>query len=79
VSCRLPDGRDDPSKSSELLELYALQCRISALSNNTLKLQALYEKTKNLNAAVKDPKSVSVIKEYVCGTRFSNGVCIYVA
>jgi COP9 signalosome complex subunit 2 len=62
-SCRHPDGRDELSKGAELLEIYALESRISSATKDSVKLQALYEKTKNLNAAVKDPRSLSVIRE----------------
>lgn len=62
-SCRTADGRDDLSKGAELLEIYAMQVKTSMSTHNSVKLKALYEKTKDLTAAVKDPKSQSVIRE----------------
>jgi len=62
--CKLPDGRDDAkAKGSELIEIYALELKIAAITKNALRLRELYEKTKNLTAAVKNPKSQSIIKE----------------
>jgi COP9 signalosome complex subunit 2 len=62
--CRLQDGRDDQkSKGSELIEIYALRLKIAAKTKDMLKTKELYEKTKDLTAAVKNPKSQSIIKE----------------
>jgi len=62
--CRLSDGRDDQkSKGSELIEIYALRLKIAAQTKDMLKTKELYEKTKDLTAAVKNPKSQSIIKE----------------
>lgn len=61
-SCQ-KDGKDDLNKGAELLEIYALDSRMSVSSNDTQRLKELYGKTKDLQAAVKDPKSQSVIKE----------------
>eukprot|EP01006_Ploeotia_vitrea_P024941 TRINITY_DN57745_c0_g1_i2.p1 TRINITY_DN57745_c0_g1~~TRINITY_DN57745_c0_g1_i2.p1 ORF type:complete len:307 (+),score=174.79 TRINITY_DN57745_c0_g1_i2:725-1645(+) len=62
-SCQTPDGEDDLSKGAELLEIYALAVQISVATKNELAMASLYEKTKNLTAAVKDPRSQSVIRE----------------
>jgi len=63
-SCQTSDGMDDKkSKGSELLEIYALELRMSAATGDQVKLKELFEKTKDLIVAVKDPRSQSVIKE----------------
>jgi len=63
-SCQNPDGSDDKKdKGSELLEIYALEVKMSMASHNALKQKELYDKTKDLTAAVKDPRSQSIIRE----------------
>jgi len=63
-SCQTPDGNDDKKeKGSELLEIYALEVKMSMAQHNSLKQKELYEKTKDLTAAVKDPRSQSIIRE----------------
>jgi COP9 signalosome complex subunit 2 len=54
---------DDRKKGSELLEIYALEIRLSAVENNVTQMRSLYEATKDLSAAVKNPRSQSVIRE----------------
>ncbi len=63
-SCQTPSGVDDKkNKGSELLEIYALQILISSRRGDALKMKELYERTKDLTAAVKDPRSQSIIRE----------------
>ena len=50
------DGSDDVSKGSNLLEVYALQIQMYAKEKNTAALKAIYPKTEELNAAIKDPR-----------------------
>jgi len=70
--CRLSDGRDDQkSKGSELIEIYALELKIAAKTKDLLKTRELYEHTKDLTAAVKNPKSQSIIRE-CWGKMFGN-------
>lgn len=62
----LPTGElvdDRADKGNELLEIYALKIRLSFAQNNVSEMRSLYEATKDLNAAVKDPRSQSVIRE----------------
>lgn len=33
-SCRLPDGRDDPGKGNQLLEVYGITIQLSTATNN---------------------------------------------
>lgn len=64
ASCQTASGQDDKkNKGSELLEIYALQIQISSKRGDSLKMKELYDKTKDLTAAVKDPRSQSVIRE----------------
>jgi len=70
--CRLSNGQDDQkSKGSELIEIYALELKIAAKQKNILKTRELYERTKDLTAAVKNPKSQSIIRE-CWGKMFGN-------
>jgi len=63
-ACLTSDGQDDKkTKGSELLEIYAEELKISAAMGDSVKLKELYEKTKDLTAAVKDPRSQSIIRE----------------
>ena len=63
-SCQTPSGQDDKkNKGGELLEIYALQIQLSSKRGDSLKMKELYDKTKDLTAAVKDPRSQSVIRE----------------
>jgi len=69
-TCLTSDGSDDKkNKGAELLEIYALQLRISAATGNSTKLKELFEKTKDVVVAVQDPRSQSVIRE-CWGTMF---------
>lgn len=62
--CRRPDGSDDrKNKGSELLEIYSLEVKISRELGKPVKMADVYEKTKDLTAAVKDPRTQSVIRE----------------
>jgi COP9 signalosome complex subunit 2 len=63
-SCLTASGQDDKkNKGSELLEIYALQIKLSFAAHDANKMKELYEKTKDLTAAVKDPRSQSIIRE----------------
>jgi len=62
--CTNPDGTDDKKdKGSELLEIYAMEVKMSMAQHNSLKQKELYDNTKDLTAAVKDPRSQSIIRE----------------
>lgn len=63
ATCRLPDGNDDPKKAQNLLEIYALEIQLCTITKDTKKSKMIYSKTINLNAAVADPRILSVIKE----------------
>lgn len=62
--CKLRNGEDDKrNKGAELLEIYAARISISSATHDNLQMHALYEATRDLSAAVKDPRSQSVIRE----------------
>jgi len=61
--CTNPDGTDDQTKGSELIDIYALQMRMAGEQSDMEVTKELYEKTKGLNADVKNPKSQSIIRE----------------
>ena len=63
ASCKLPDGSDDPSKGTSLLEVYALEIQLCTATGNTAQMKHIYPKTLNLNAAVADPRIMGVIRE----------------
>mmetsp|Transcript_26985 Transcript_26985/g.60355 ORF Transcript_26985/g.60355 Transcript_26985/m.60355 type:complete len:450 (+) Transcript_26985:103-1452(+) len=62
-SCQFPDGRDDPSKGTYLLEVYALEIQWCTATKNTARMKVVYPKTLNLNAAVADPRIMGLIRE----------------
>ena len=79
-SCQTNGQDDKKNKGSELLEIYALQIQISSKRGDSLKMKELYDKTKDLTAAVKDPRSQSVIRESVgidaeCSLRRAVAIC----
>jgi len=61
-TCTTPDGQDDKSKGTQLLEIYALQLRISGAQDDIVKKRELFDKTKDI-ITVKDPRSQSIIRE----------------
>jgi COP9 signalosome complex subunit 2 len=62
-SCQTPDGRDDTSKGSNLLEVYCLEIQLCTLTHNNARMRLIYPKTTKLNAAVVDPRIMGVIRE----------------
>ena len=65
--CLLPDGTEDPLKSSSLIEAYALEMQLCTLTKNARRMKILYKKTETLNADVSDPRIIGIIKE--CGSK----------
>ena len=65
--CLLPDGSEDASKSSSLIEAYALEMQLCTLTKNSRRMKVLYKKTEALNADVSDPRIIGIIKE--CGSK----------
>lgn len=64
-ACQTEDGRDDPSKGTYLLELYALEIQMYAETKNNKRLKALYERALRVRSAVPHPKIMGIIRE--CG------------
>lgn len=63
AKCRNPDGSDNKSKGSQLLEVYALQLQLLIDQGNFSRLKEIFHRTKDLRAEVHDPKSMSMIHE----------------
>jgi COP9 signalosome complex subunit 2 len=61
--CKKPDGSDDMSKGSQLLEVYALEVQLLSAQGKSSEVKVLFEKTRNLNAEINDPRSMSIIQE----------------
>lgn len=62
-TCQRPDGTDDISKGSHLLEVYALEIQMCTLTKNSLRMKEIYPKTINLTSAIVDPRNIAVIRE----------------
>ena len=62
-SCQKPDGSDDSSKGTSLLEAYALEISLCAATRDARRMKRIYPRTLNLNAAVADPRIMGVIRE----------------
>mmetsp|Transcript_31789 Transcript_31789/g.53628 ORF Transcript_31789/g.53628 Transcript_31789/m.53628 type:complete len:462 (-) Transcript_31789:41-1426(-) len=63
TTCQTPDGADDTSKATLLLEVYCLEIQLCVASKNSLRMKLVYPKTLNLNAAVADPRIMGIIRE----------------
>jgi COP9 signalosome complex subunit 2 len=61
--CQNPDGSDDLSKGTLLLEIYCLEIQLCSATNNAARMKRIYPKTLNLNAAVADPRIMGIIRE----------------
>jgi len=62
-TCKTPDGADDLSKGTLLLEIYCLEIQLCSVSHNSIRMKQIYPKTMNLNAAVADPRIMGIIRE----------------
>lgn len=62
-SCINKDGAEDLNKASFLLEIYCLEIQFCSLTDNVLRMKAVYPKTLNLNSAISDPRIMGVIRE----------------
>jgi len=62
-TCQKQDGTDDVSKGSHLLEVYALEIQMCALTKNSVRMKEIYPKTINLTSAIADPRNIAVIRE----------------
>eukprot|EP00904_Undaria_pinnatifida_P003786 jgi/Undpi1/13408/HiC_scaffold_8.g03067.m1 len=62
-SCKLIDGRDDPAKGNQLLEVYGITIQLSTATNDSTMMKEVYPKITDLNASVEDPRIMGVIRE----------------
>jgi len=62
-TCQKPDGTDDISKGSQLLEVYALEIQMCTVTKNSLRMKEIYPKTMELTTAIADPRNIAVIRE----------------
>ena len=62
-SCKLENGADDPSKSTSLMEVYALEIQLCTATKDTARMKELYPKTLRLDAAISDPRIMGTIRE----------------
>lgn len=63
--CQLPDGSDDPSKGSQLMEIYAQEIQMFTALEDTQRLKALYTRALKIKAAIPAPRITGIIHE--CG------------
>lgn len=64
-ACQTEDGRDDPTKGTYSLEIYALEISMYAETGNNKRLKSLYQKALRIRSAVPHPKIMGIIRE--CG------------
>eukprot|EP00029_Vermamoeba_vermiformis_P005475 TRINITY_DN1913_c0_g1_i1.p1 TRINITY_DN1913_c0_g1~~TRINITY_DN1913_c0_g1_i1.p1 ORF type:complete len:464 (-),score=167.38 TRINITY_DN1913_c0_g1_i1:147-1487(-) len=64
AECQTPDGRDDPSKGNQLMEIYAMEISMHSARANYRKLKELYEKALQIKGLC-NPKISGIIHE--CG------------
>lgn len=62
-SCQKPDGSDDLSKGTSLIEVYCLEIRLCALTMNRTRMKEVYPKTLNLKNAIYHPRILGQIRE----------------
>jgi len=64
-ACQTEDGKDDPSKGTYSLEIYALEILMLAETRNNKRLKVLYQKALKVRSAVPHPNIMGIIRE--CG------------
>lgn len=62
-SCRNPDGTDDLSKGTSLIEIYCIEIRLCAITSNLSRMKEVYPKTLNLKNAISHPRILGQIRE----------------
>lgn len=63
--CQLPDGTDDPSKGSQLMEIYAQEIQMYTELQDNKRLKSLYTRALKIKAAIPAPRITGIIHE--CG------------
>jgi COP9 signalosome complex subunit 2 len=61
--CQNPDGSDDTSKGTSLIEIYCLEIRLCATTSNHKRMKEIYPKTLNLRNAISHPRIRGQIRE----------------
>ncbi|TDH69304.1 hypothetical protein CCR75_002543 [Bremia lactucae] len=61
--CQTPEGVQDLSKATSLLEVYALEIQLCVATKNNAKMRVIYPETLDLDAAVADPRIMGFIRE----------------
>ena len=72
-SCLLVDGSEDSKKVSQMLEIYCVEMQLCSLTHNVGRMKTIYPKTQVVNAAVADPRVLSVIREEGGKMRMAEG------
>lgn len=62
-SCRI-NGEDDPTKAGPLLQIYAIKIEEAFHKNDRDSLEIIFNRTKELQAAVNDHRSLPILKEF---------------
>jgi COP9 signalosome complex subunit 2 len=62
-ACQAPDGKDDITKGTILLEIYCVEIQLCSLTHDSQRMRIIYPRTLNLNAAVADPRIMGIIRE----------------
>lgn len=62
-SCQLPDGTDDKSKSTHLMDVYALEIQLCEAKGDRARMKEIFPKVKSLPAAIADPRVLGVVNE----------------
>ena len=70
-SCLTEDGTHDPSKGTQLLEIYALEIQMYTVQKNNKKLKKLYERSLHVQSAIPHPQTMGIIRE--CGGKMHLG------
>jgi COP9 signalosome complex subunit 2 len=63
LSCQKPDGSEDPSKSTNLVEVYCLEIRLCTATSDRARMKEVYPKTLNLRNAISHPRIMGLIRE----------------
>ena len=75
-SCQRPDGSDDTTKGTYLLEVYCLEIQVCSKTRNSARMRQIYPRTMNLNAAVSDPRIMGIIREEGGKMHMSEGTSV---
>lgn len=65
TSCQTPDGKDDDTKVTYLLEIYCIEVQLCSILTDSSRLRKIYPKISKYTekAAVSDPRIMGIIRE----------------